>query len=59
MFDKTDMAEWRYALFELQQSKPILDSNVDDELYHRLQLSYNDLKYEVTKTCFLYCAAFP
>jgi disease resistance protein RPS2 len=50
MLDKTNITEWHSALLELKQSKPIFDSNVDDELYHRLQLSYYDLKHDMTKT---------
>jgi hypothetical protein len=58
MVGKLTEEEWRSALLDLKESKPIMDSNVDDELFGRLQLSYNELKDDATKICFLYFAAF-
>lgn len=43
----------------MRRSKPIVDSNVDDELFGRLELSYKELKDDATRICFLYFAAFP
>ncbi|KAG0577715.1 hypothetical protein KC19_5G176000 [Ceratodon purpureus] len=59
MMDKVIVEEWESALSDLKQAIPILDSTVDTELFGRLQLSYNELKTDVTKICFLYFAAFP
>lgn len=59
MADKATVAEWRCALHDLRRSKPIVDSNVDDELFGRLELSYKELKDDATRICFLYFAAFP
>ena len=59
MLEKADERGWTRALEYLKQSKSIPDSGVDGELFGRLQLSYNELKDDQTKICFLYFAAFP
>jgi hypothetical protein len=59
MLEKVDERGWRCSLDYLKQSKPIPDSEADDELFGRLRLSYNELKDDKTKICFLYFAAFP
>jgi Leucine-rich repeat (LRR) protein len=59
MLEKVDERGWRCSLDYLKQSKPIPDSEADDELFGRLRLSYNELKDDETKICFLYFAAFP
>ncbi|KAG0612983.1 hypothetical protein M758_6G067500 [Ceratodon purpureus] len=59
MVGKVNEEEWSSALYDLKRSEPILDSSVDVELFDRLKLSYDMLKGDVLKTCFLYLAAFP
>jgi disease resistance protein RPS2 len=59
MLEKVDEQGWSCSLDYLKQSKPIPDSEVDDDLFGRLRLSYNELKDDKTKICFLYFAAFP
>ncbi|KAG0568851.1 hypothetical protein KC19_6G049300 [Ceratodon purpureus] len=59
MVDKVDEEEWSSALHDLKQSKPILGSCVDFELFDCLRFSYDNLKSDVLRICFLYLAAFP
>ncbi|KAG0612690.1 hypothetical protein M758_6G046000 [Ceratodon purpureus] len=59
MVDKVDEEEWSSALHDLKQSKPILGSTVDVELFDRLRFSYEKLEDDALKICFLYLAAFP
>ncbi|KAG0568850.1 hypothetical protein KC19_6G049200 [Ceratodon purpureus] len=59
MVDKVDEEEWSSALHDLKRSKPILGSCVDFELFDCLRFSYDNLKSDVLRICFLYLAAFP
>ena len=59
MLEKADERGWRCSLDSLKESKSIPDSEAEGELFGRLLLSYNELKDDTTKICFLYFAAFP
>ena len=32
---------------------------MEDELFHVLKLSYDGLRDDITKSCFIYCSVFP
>ena len=50
--NKVSGPEWKYALDKFKQLKPIPASNIDDELFGRLQWSYSKMKDNETKICF-------
>ena len=58
MRGKRDMAEWRKTLCRLQESTSV-NKRVEEQLFDRLKISYDELPDEATKVCFLYFAAFP
>ncbi|KAG0587119.1 hypothetical protein KC19_2G141600 [Ceratodon purpureus] len=59
LWGKKDIIHWRFALSRLKRSESMCNSNVvDDELFHRLKFSYDELDDDLKK-CFLYFAAFP
>nr|XP_043638298.1 probable disease resistance protein At4g27220 [Erigeron canadensis] len=54
-----NIKSWEWALTQLQKHAP---SDVDDEIqksFTHLQLSYDYLKSEKAKSCFLLCSMFP
>ena len=58
MRGKTKVELWDNALKELQRSMPSGD-DIEAEVYHRLKWSYDSLKGNNVKFCFLYCSLFP
>ncbi|KAA8533164.1 hypothetical protein F0562_033303 [Nyssa sinensis] len=59
MKSKDKPEEWIEAAQELKKSMPTNIEGVDKEVYKSLKLSYDYLKDEETKTCFLLCCLFP
>ena len=49
--NKVSGPEWKYAFDKFNQSKPIPASNIDDELFGRLERSYSEMKDNETKIC--------
>ncbi|CAG7911939.1 unnamed protein product [Brassica rapa] len=58
MARKNSIEEWRAALGDLPSSAAKF-ARVEDEILSILKFSYDDLKSETTKSCFLFCALFP
>ncbi|KAK3188591.1 hypothetical protein Dsin_028152 [Dipteronia sinensis] len=53
-----DISEWRNALNELSNNVRTIKVK-DDEIFVRLKFSYDRLKDEKIRRCFLYCALYP
>jgi len=53
MKSKDDIAEWRSTLRDLRTSNATVDKKVEQQLFDRLRMSYDQLD-KPTKTCFLY-----
>ncbi|GMN69251.1 hypothetical protein TIFTF001_038315 [Ficus carica] len=58
MRGKTKVEQWDHALMQLRRSKPQI-RGVEEKVFSPLKWSYDSLKDENTKACFLYCALFP
>ncbi|XP_074319394.1 putative disease resistance protein At4g27220 [Silene latifolia] len=59
MRDVTDIQQWKNALYELQKPARRQDKDMDDEVFRVLQYSYDSLRDERLKQCFLSCVLFP
>ena len=58
MAHKNSPHEWDQAIQELENF-PVEISGMEVELYHVLKLSYDSLRDDITKSCFIYCSFFP
>ncbi|KAF8391545.1 hypothetical protein HHK36_023851 [Tetracentron sinense] len=54
-----DLQEWKKAALKLKEFKPTDNEDVDQDVFSCLKLSYNYVKGEETKSCFLLCCLFP
>ncbi|KAL7217026.1 hypothetical protein ACSBR1_028860 [Camellia fascicularis] len=53
------LEEWKTALQQLKKSKPLMDYLELDHVFSCLKLSYDYLRSEEIKLCFLFCCLFP
>lgn len=53
------LEEWKTALQQLKKSKPLIDYLELDHVFLCLKLSYDYLRSEEIKLCFLFCCLFP
>ncbi|XP_048498584.1 probable disease resistance protein At4g27220 [Beta vulgaris subsp. vulgaris] len=51
--------EWEFALKKLQSSRLEEIQDIETAVYQRIELSYDFLRSESTKKCFLMCSLFP
>ncbi|KAJ9682719.1 hypothetical protein PVL29_018615 [Vitis rotundifolia] len=58
MANKNSPHEWDQAIQELEKF-PVEISGMEVELYHVLKLSYDSLRDDITKSCFIYCSFLP
>jgi disease resistance protein RPS2 len=61
MYDKVDPNEWEQAVVLLKQAR-IHDVEFSDShcrIFHTLRFSYDSLKNETLKQCFLHCSLWP
>nr|GMC46472.1 disease resistance protein At4g27190-like [Ipomoea batatas] len=56
---KTEVALWKSALYALQKSEPTHIHGVEEKVYRPLRWSYDSLKGEHLKSCFLFCCLYP
>nr|GMC48926.1 disease resistance protein At4g27190-like [Ipomoea batatas] len=56
---KAEVALWKSALYALQKSEPTHIHGVEEKVYRPLKWSYDSLKGEQLKSCFLFCCLYP
>ncbi|XP_019167982.1 PREDICTED: probable disease resistance protein At4g27220 isoform X2 [Ipomoea nil] len=56
---KTEVALWKCALYALQKSEPTQIHGVEEKVYKPLKWSYDSLRGEQLKSCFLFCCLYP
>ncbi|KAF8391529.1 hypothetical protein HHK36_023834 [Tetracentron sinense] len=54
-----DIKEWKKAASRLKEFKATHNEDVDQDVFSCLKLSYDYVKGEETKSCFLLCCLFP
>ncbi|XP_043725736.1 probable disease resistance protein At1g15890 [Telopea speciosissima] len=57
--DKKGLSEWRNALKELRSNKYETNDEMEESVFKILKFSYDQLKSNNIKNCFLYCALYP
>ncbi|XP_077226119.1 disease resistance protein At4g27190-like [Tasmannia lanceolata] len=57
--DEDNLSVWENALTELKRSDPVDIEGMEDRVYQSLRISYNHLKTEELKLCFLFFCLFP
>ncbi|XP_048321081.2 probable disease resistance protein At4g27220 [Ziziphus jujuba] len=57
--ENRDESDWKDALLKLEKSIPDSMLKTDVEVYSRIELSYDLLRSEEAKSCFLLCCLFP
>lgn len=58
MADKNSPQEWDQAIHQLEKFLAEI-LGMDDGLFNVLTLSYDSLRGDITKLCFIYCSMFP
>ncbi|XP_034695583.1 disease resistance protein RPS5-like [Vitis riparia] len=58
MANKNSLHEWDQAIQELEKF-PVEISGMEGQLYNVLKFSYENLRDDITKSCFIYCSFFP
>ncbi|XP_019167811.1 PREDICTED: disease resistance protein At4g27190-like [Ipomoea nil] len=56
---KTEVALWKGALYALQKAEPTKIRGVEEKVYKLLKWSYDSLRGEQLKSCFLFCCLYP
>ncbi|XP_019167959.1 PREDICTED: disease resistance protein At4g27190-like isoform X2 [Ipomoea nil] len=56
---KTEVALWKCALDALQKSEPTHIHGVEEKVYKPLKWSFDSLRGEQLKSCFLFCCLYP
>ncbi|KAG2663960.1 hypothetical protein I3760_16G056600 [Carya illinoinensis] len=57
--NKSDKNEWKDALQQLKRSRPLDINGLHSRVYSSIELSYNYLKSDEAKSCFLLCCLYP
>ncbi|KAG7941701.1 hypothetical protein I3843_16G058200 [Carya illinoinensis] len=57
--NKSDKNEWKAALQQLKRSRPLDINGLHSKVYSSIELSYNYLKSDDAKSCFLLCCLYP
>ncbi|XP_072990275.1 disease resistance protein SUMM2-like [Typha latifolia] len=59
MLGKKTFQEWEAAVQSLKNSHLDVLPDMEDQIFHTLQFSYNDLRRDVVQECFLSCCLWP
>jgi GTPase SAR1 family protein len=61
MHDKVDPSEWEQAIMLLRQARiyNVESSSSNSSVFHTLRFSYDSLKNDTLKQCFLHCSLWP
>ncbi|CAL5036156.1 unnamed protein product [Urochloa decumbens] len=62
MYAKTDPSEWESAIHYMEQSccdDDDLDLSMEDRVFKRLKFSYDSLRNDTLRNCFLTCSLWP
>ncbi|KAJ4807456.1 Disease resistance protein RPS5 [Rhynchospora pubera] len=61
MHDKIDPSEWEQAVVLLKKARlnDVEFSHVNQSIFHMLRFSYDSLKNDILRQCFLHCSLWP
>ncbi|KAG6624884.1 hypothetical protein CIPAW_16G057100 [Carya illinoinensis] len=57
--NKSDKNQWKAALQQLKRSRPLDINGQHSKVYSSIELSYNYIKSDDAKSCFLLCCLYP